>query len=208
MGSNTMNGTIDDFRIYNRALSPKEVRDLYNFAPGPVGYWKLDEHSGSTANDSSGNGNTGTITGASWTNGKFGASLNFDGSGDYSTIANENNFDFERTTPFSVGMWINSTDTDTNNVFLSKYNGTNGYEMYISGENLYFQIGNTFFSNWMRVHSTQDVVDGNWHYIAVSYTGTSTAAGVSIYIDGVKVTTTTDYDTLSATALNDSSLRI
>ena len=30
-------GSIDDVRIYNRALSPREVRDLYAFAPGPVG---------------------------------------------------------------------------------------------------------------------------------------------------------------------------
>lgn len=43
---NSMNGKIDEARIYNRALSPREVRELYEWAPGPIGYWNLDENSG------------------------------------------------------------------------------------------------------------------------------------------------------------------
>src|SRR5579883_1672656 len=38
-----------------------------SLAIGIVGYWKLDESSGTTATDSSGNGNTGTYTGTSAT---------------------------------------------------------------------------------------------------------------------------------------------
>ncbi|NTU46671.1 DUF2341 domain-containing protein [Candidatus Roizmanbacteria bacterium] len=55
-------GTIDELRLYNRALSPSEVSALYNWAPGPVGYWKLDDKTGTTAVDSSGYGNNGTLT--------------------------------------------------------------------------------------------------------------------------------------------------
>src|SRR3989344_198301 len=77
------NGKLDEARIYNRALSPAEVSQLYNFAPGPVGYWKMDEGTGTSANDTSGNGYTGTLTsGPTWTNGKFGSAVKFDGSDD------------------------------------------------------------------------------------------------------------------------------
>jgi hypothetical protein len=62
-GANYFYGSIDEVRIYNRALSPKEVSDLYNWAPGPVGYWKMDEASGN-ALDSSGNNNIGIVMGA------------------------------------------------------------------------------------------------------------------------------------------------
>jgi len=31
-------GSIDEVRIYNRALSPAEVQALYQWAPGPVGW--------------------------------------------------------------------------------------------------------------------------------------------------------------------------
>ncbi|MEM4973397.1 MAG: LamG-like jellyroll fold domain-containing protein, partial [Candidatus Hadarchaeales archaeon] len=49
----------------------------------PVGEWLLNEGSGTTARDSSGNGNNMTISGATWTSGKFGNALNFDGVDDY-----------------------------------------------------------------------------------------------------------------------------
>jgi hypothetical protein len=54
-------GQIDEVRIYNRALSAGEVRKLYEWAPGPVLYWKLDEKEGSSAYDRSGNENEGIL---------------------------------------------------------------------------------------------------------------------------------------------------
>ncbi|MBI3415695.1 MAG: hypothetical protein HY043_10335, partial [Verrucomicrobia bacterium] len=44
--------------------------------PNLVGYWKLDDGSGLSAVDSSGNGNTGTlVNGPTWTTGQFGGGL-------------------------------------------------------------------------------------------------------------------------------------
>ena len=42
---------------------------------GLVGHWKLDEGSGTTAQDSSGNNYHGTITGAEWVTGQLGGAL-------------------------------------------------------------------------------------------------------------------------------------
>jgi hypothetical protein len=53
---------------------------------GLVAYYAFDETSGTTAADSSGNGNTGTLTnmtGSEWTTGKVGGALDFDGTNDY-----------------------------------------------------------------------------------------------------------------------------
>jgi hypothetical protein len=85
-------GTIDDVRIYNRALSETEIKELYNpyddgDVPTPkkglVGYWNFDEGSGNTAHDSSGNGNDGTIQGATRVdNGNCKKALSFDGNED------------------------------------------------------------------------------------------------------------------------------
>ena len=48
--------------------------------PGLVGAWAFAEGNGTTTADSSGNGNAGTITGASWTTqGRFGNALSFNG---------------------------------------------------------------------------------------------------------------------------------
>ncbi len=68
-------GVIDQPCIHsNRALSASEVSELYYngltrgsaLATGLVGEWLFNEGSGSTAYDSSGNGNNGTITGATY----------------------------------------------------------------------------------------------------------------------------------------------
>ena len=51
-----------------------------------VGYWRLNEGTGTTATDASGYGHNGTITGAAWVNdGAMGKVLDFDGA-DYITI--------------------------------------------------------------------------------------------------------------------------
>ena len=108
-GGGYFNGSIDEVRIYNRALDPSEVKALYAFAPGPVGHWKMDESSGTSAVDSSGNGYTGTLgTGNSaptWTNGKFGKALNFDGDNDVLSIGST------ITGIRTVSFWVNPAST-------------------------------------------------------------------------------------------------
>lgn len=75
-GGNLYNfpGAIDGVRFYNRALSPTEVSEHYNGVftteAGLVGRWEFDEGTGTVANDSSGNLNTGTlVNGPTWVNG-------------------------------------------------------------------------------------------------------------------------------------------
>lgn len=56
--------------------------------PSPVAEWQLDEGTGTTAKDTSGNGNVGTFTGSpSWTIGKYGKGVNFSGTNDYLNLA-------------------------------------------------------------------------------------------------------------------------
>jgi hypothetical protein len=68
----SFNGSMDDARIWNKALTQDEIQsNMYReIQPqdGLVGYWKFDEGSGEIAKDSSGNGNDGTlVNGPTWT---------------------------------------------------------------------------------------------------------------------------------------------
>ncbi|MBI5133949.1 MAG: LamG domain-containing protein [Candidatus Taylorbacteria bacterium] len=94
--TNTLNGSVDDVRIYNRAISAAEATGLYssgqssNLAAtktGLVGHWSMNEGSGTIVHDQSGNGRNGSLSNAdsstAWIAGKKGKSLDFDGVDDY-----------------------------------------------------------------------------------------------------------------------------
>src|SRR5947209_288949 len=54
---------------------------------GLVAAYAFDEGAGTTVADASGNGNTGTISGAAWASaGRFGRALSFDGSTNWVTV--------------------------------------------------------------------------------------------------------------------------
>jgi hypothetical protein len=71
----------------------------------PVGYWKFDEGSGTTAADSSGNGNTGTVNGAQWVEGIEGKALSFDGLDDYVYVPHSSSLDLDGY-QMSVEFWM------------------------------------------------------------------------------------------------------
>jgi hypothetical protein len=64
-----LTGNIDEFSVFSSALSASDISDVYNSgAPtdlastsGLVGYWRMEEGSGTSVADSSSNGNTATL---------------------------------------------------------------------------------------------------------------------------------------------------
>ncbi|MFC1789721.1 LamG domain-containing protein, partial [Patescibacteria group bacterium] len=105
-------GLVDEAKIYNRTLSPTEIRYHYNQGK-PVGHWKFDEGNGITAYDFSDDNNNGTLYGgmatssspnSGWTTGKYGSALLFDGVDDYVVLPNS--FDNVIAGDFSVSAWF------------------------------------------------------------------------------------------------------
>jgi len=72
--SGFLTGYMDELRVYNRSLSSGEISSLYGSGQGFRGIvgsscvlaWNMDEGTGTTTADSSGNSRTGTLTGATW----------------------------------------------------------------------------------------------------------------------------------------------
>ncbi len=88
-----------------------KITDKAQAAAGLVGYWNFDETSGTTAADSSGNNNIGTlINGPVWTAGKYGNALSFDGTNDYINIGSLNGLD--TTQSITLEAWVNFNNID------------------------------------------------------------------------------------------------
>jgi hypothetical protein len=188
-GANPWSGQINDVKLFNRALSPSEISTLYGAAPGPVGYWKLDEKTGTTAADSSGNANTGTLTnGPTWTTGKYGSSTNFDGSDDYIDLGSPTSFNFGSNN-FTYAAWIRYTGSGTAaRIIAQDDNSTNTRTIALDGSNhAIFQCRDAS-NNSMAATGTTTLNDSNWHYIVGVRNGTTG----SIYVDGVLQASTTN----------------
>ena len=83
-------------------------------------YWKLDNNSGMIAYDTSGNSRDGTISGATWTTGKLGSALSFDGMDDEVVITGYKGV--LGTTPRTISAWIRTSDHGV----IAYYGGTSG----------------------------------------------------------------------------------
>lgn len=190
-------GSIDEVRVYNRALSAGEVRALYglgaskigastaitqrgtNLATGLVGHWTFDGQylSTSTATDSSGSGNHGTLTGANGKPrpalGRLGQALSFDGVDDYVGATGNDNSNF------STSAWVKTSSTDS-------FDGIVEYSTSLNGRRgIGLANGNVLivYASTYRLSTGAVVNDGRWHHIIGTYDGTTPI----VYVDGVAV---------------------
>lgn len=188
-GGELFPGKIDDLRIYNRTLSGAEVNLLATEGNGPVGYWKLDENTGTTANDSSALDNSATLTNTpTWTSGKYGSGVNFAGSDQHITRADDADFDFADDASMTVEAFFKHSAASAQEVILSKYNEA-GYKIIMESDGD-ITCALDYDSTWTptdSITSTAATYDDNfWHHVACVKGGAST---LKLYIDGILIGT-------------------
>ena len=152
-----------------------------------VGMWLFDEGSGNIAKDSSGNGNDGTINGATRVKGKIGKALEFDGVDDWAGTKESANLD--NTKAFTIGAWINPDVVDANQVSLG--NAVDNFEFDIrNGLSLYVrdQVG---WGNPVQ-SGAGTVPAGVWSHVAGIFDGNE----IKIYLNGTLKATTPRKTTL------------
>lgn len=156
----------------------------------PIAYWRLDETSGTTANDGKKSALTrpaihGTYTGGV-TLGQPGGlagpanartSARFDGVDDHVLIGNESAFDF--TGPFAVSAWIRvGAWTRDWQAVLTKGDTSWRLSRYSNTRRLSFDT--TSAAGHHSLAGTLDVDDGAWHHVVAVYDGRAKF----LYLDG------------------------
>ena len=157
---------------------------------GLVGYWPMDETSGTSVADLSGNGNTGTMTNMDGATdhvpGVIGNGLDFDGTNDYVNAGSGASLD--DLGDMTICAWINARATTGGwDHIATKYDagGTVGWDMY--------QGGGAYSSSGYGYRETGFESDGWWdHYCAVNTFSTYLGSGsvnITIYKNSVPVNT-------------------
>jgi hypothetical protein len=146
-----------------------------------VMYWPLDEGSGTTAVDVTGNGNEGTINGtASWVPGQNNLALDFDGSSTYIAVDHE----IVRGT-WSLAMWIRPRDIPYTDGYYAVWHG-DGWAGGVIHLHLRSSTSllNADFNTGPDVTSTTVLQEDEWYHAVVTVTDEGTG-GSTMYINGV-----------------------
>ncbi|MBI1833213.1 MAG: hypothetical protein HYR90_00080 [Candidatus Andersenbacteria bacterium] len=161
-----------------------------------LGYWKFDEGQGTSAGDSSGNGNTGTLTNTprwiesinSTTTYDNPYSLDFDASDDYVTMGDVATLDVNDTADLVISGWFNRDTFTTDDTLVAKRNGQaagdTGYIVYIddSEDDIRFEISDD--TDEYQLDSATTFTATGWNHFVIVWDQDS-AANSEIYINGV-----------------------
>jgi hypothetical protein len=120
-----------------------------------------------------------------WVNGQADKGLRFEGKTlvDFGNIA-----DFERDQGFSYGGWVKCDGGNSGAILARMDDGADyrGYDLYLAGDRVSVHIINTWPGNAIKVTTEKPVPKGKWTHIFATYDGSSKAAGVKIYFNGVE----------------------
>lgn len=181
------NGKIDDVKIYRRAISEGEVKQLYgnwhalfqkNEPEGLVAEYIFS----SNANDESVYANHGKVIGAMLDTNRFGeeySCYSFDGIDDEITIDTSASLDIRKS--LSLCAWINPAQLDTNNKIVTKYVNDNGFQLTILDKKASFLIGEEGL-NLTGCNSNDTLPLGQWTFICGVYDYDSSS--MKIFING------------------------
>ena len=221
---------IDEVKIYNKALTADEIKQDYNAnsaiqfgstnqtiggtttsldycIPGdtsycvpPVAEWNFEENTGTTAKDTSGNGNDGTFgTGSSaptWTVGQNnkGSGIKFDGTQQYINIPSSNSLNINNN-QVTLSLWVklNKLPSQIPGSYSGIYDAaSDSYVMYLekSTGDLKFKITDSdSTAERPSIPESQLTID-KWSHITGVYDGSNGTA--KIYLNGQLVDTHTN----------------
>jgi outer membrane protein assembly factor BamB len=151
-------------------------------ATGLVAAYGFDEGTGTTVTDASGNGNTGTITNATWAaTGKFGKALQFNGTSARVNIPNAASL--QLTTGMTLEAWVNPSSVT------SKWRDV----IYKGNDNYYLEATSTNASkpdagmiaggSYADAVGTSALAANTWSYLTETYDGST----LKLYVNGTQV---------------------
>jgi PKD repeat protein len=181
----TLDGYLDEVRIYRRALTVAQIQQLVDDVPEML--LLLDEAQGQTSfSDATDKGHTGTCTGnhcpQAGAKGQIGLAALFDGSNDFIEIPDAAGLNPD--TEMTLSAWVKLDNDELQQKIVGKTNGTpnRGYLIGVTDGQLHAEIwdnnGTIYSAKWGRVTA------GYWTHLTITW---ETGGDLVGYINGNEV---------------------
>ncbi len=175
----------DDLTCINQNTNDVDgdtVNNIYNFYSNGDSLTALNMPFESNATDYSGFGNNGAAVGATFTTGKIGKALQFDGVDDYVNLFKPTSLT-SLSTALTIEAWINSNDNTGQHLIFDNCENlaTEGYCLYINNNEFRFTVGKAGAPTASAVG-----ISSGWHHVVGTYDNTN----AKIYVDGILKNTT------------------
>ncbi len=181
LGSQFMSKTIQ-VTVNNAVATPTPTP-----TPGLVAAYSFNESSTTSVTDNSGNGRTGTISGATRSaSGRNGGALSFDGSNDLVTVPDANALDLS--TGMTLEAWVKPSALGTmwRTVLIKERPSGLQYALY-AGTDTSRPSANVFTNDEYEARGTAGLTLNAWSHLAATYDGSI----VRLYVNGTQVATRT-----------------
>jgi hypothetical protein len=176
----------------NQATSSQANVTVSNAVPPPasglVAAYAFAEGSGTVAVDFTGNGQNGTIVGATWTSaGKFGNALSFNGTSNYVNVPDSNLLDL--TTGMTLSAWVNPTALVAGawrNVIIKERAGGEIYNLYANSDTnapIVYVVRSASPNAPVEAHGATQIPLNAWSYLTATYDGTT----LRLYVNAAQV---------------------
>jgi hypothetical protein len=151
---------------------------------GLVAAFGFNEGSGVQTHDASGQGNTGTISSATWSAaGKYGSALSFNGTSAWVTVADAASLDL--TNGMTIEAWVNPTsNAGWQTIVLKEKYGGLAYSLY-SANGSSRPAGYVYTTSELGLAGTAALPLNTWTHLAVTFNGTT----MRMFVNGVEVST-------------------
>lgn len=209
---NFFNGSIDETRIYNRALSASEITELYNQGQEKINAsqsskltsglvlnqtfdgnnmdWSQTTAEARDQSTSNYHGDVQNITSGSI--GKIGQALNFNGSTGKVSLGATANLNFLKANSFSASAWVKRGDTATGaqTIINNWYSASgSGWTFRFTGNTICLTLKDTNDNARSGCTTATYTSTSDWYHVAATYNGTAT--GFNVYVNGQPVSITT-----------------